>query len=115
MSRDGKDIKNISGDFDRNIGNINWSEDGKGLFFQYDDKGMTKLAYMSISGKVKDIVDENEKTLKDNAETEKRLKGEIAYFVKFKYTTRKYRNLEVTLNYPPLSDNYIKLMKQSIC
>lgn len=58
MSRDGKDIKNISGDFDRNIGNINWSEDGKGLFFQYDDKGMTNLAYMSLSGKVKDIVDE---------------------------------------------------------
>ena len=51
-------IKNISGDFDRNIGNINWSEDGKGLFFQYDDKGMTNLAYMSLSGKVKDIVDE---------------------------------------------------------
>lgn len=58
MSRDGKDVKNISGDFDRNIGNINWSEDGEGLFFQYDDKGMTNLAYMSLSGKVKDIVDE---------------------------------------------------------
>ena len=58
MSRDGKDIKNISGDFDRNIQNINWSEDGEGLFFQYDDMGMTNLAYMSLSGKIKNIVDE---------------------------------------------------------
>ena len=58
MKSDGKDIRNISKDFDRDISNINWSGDGNGIFFQYDDKGMTKLAYMSISGKVKDIVDE---------------------------------------------------------
>ena len=30
----------------------------KGLYFQYDDIGMTKLAYMSISGKLKNIVDQ---------------------------------------------------------
>ena len=32
--------------------------DGKGLYFQYDTEGMTKIASMSLSGKVKDIVDE---------------------------------------------------------
>ena len=58
MSNNGKEIKNISENFNRNISNINWSADGKGLYFQYDDKGMTKLAYMSISGKLKDIVDQ---------------------------------------------------------
>ena len=58
MSNDGKNIRNISENFNRNINNINWSEDGKGLYFQYDDKGMTKLAYMSTSGKVKDVVDQ---------------------------------------------------------
>lgn len=56
MSNDGKNIENISENFNRNISNINWSEDGKGLYFQYDDKGMTKLAYMSTSGKVNDLV-----------------------------------------------------------
>ena len=56
MSNDGRNIRNISENFNRNISNINWSEDGKGLYFQYDDKGMTKLAYISTSGKVKDIV-----------------------------------------------------------
>ena len=58
MSNNGKEIKNISENFNRNISNINWSADGKGLYFQYDDKGMTKLAYMSISGKLKNIVDQ---------------------------------------------------------
>ena len=58
MDIDGKNVKKVSGDFDRNIGNINWKGDGKGLFFQYDDKGMTKMALISLSGKVKDIVDE---------------------------------------------------------
>lgn len=58
MSNNGKEIKNISENFNRNITNINWSADGKGLYFQYDDKGMTKLAYMSISGKLKNIVDQ---------------------------------------------------------
>ena len=58
MSNDGKNIRNISENFDRNISNINWSNDGKGLYFQYDDKGMTKLAYISISGKVKDLVNQ---------------------------------------------------------
>ena len=58
MSNNGKEIKNISENFNRNISNINWSADGKGLYFQYDDRGMTKLAYMSISGKLKDIVDQ---------------------------------------------------------
>ena len=58
MDIDGKNVKKISNDFDRNIGNINWKGDSKGLFFQYDDKGMTKMASISLSGKVKDIVDE---------------------------------------------------------
>ncbi len=58
MNIDGKNVKKISNDFDRNISNINWKEDGKGLFFQYDNKGMTKMASISLSGKVKDIVDE---------------------------------------------------------
>ena len=58
MSNNGKEIRNISENFNRNITNINWSADGKGLYFQYDDKGMTKLAYMSISGKLKNIVDQ---------------------------------------------------------
>ena len=58
MDADGGNIKLLSNGFDRNISNINWKEDGKGLYFQYDNEGMTKIAYISLSGKVRDIVDE---------------------------------------------------------
>ena len=42
MDIDGKNVRKISNDFDRNIGNINWKGDSKGLFFQYDDNEETK-------------------------------------------------------------------------
>ena len=58
MDANGDNIKLVSDGFDRNISNINWKEDGKGLYFQYDNEGMTKIAYISLSGKVRDIVDE---------------------------------------------------------
>ena len=53
MSMDGKNIQNISENFDRNISNIKWAKDGRGLYFQYDDKGMTKLAYIQALEKLK--------------------------------------------------------------
>ena len=71
MDTDGSNVRLISEGFDRNIGNrcinchrgtevnaINWMRDGKGLYFQYDTEGMTKISSISLSGKVKDIVDE---------------------------------------------------------
>ena len=58
MDANGDNIKLVSDGFDRNISNINWKEDGKGLYFQYDNEGMTKIAYISLSGKVRNIVDE---------------------------------------------------------
>ncbi len=58
MNLDGSSINNISSKFDRNIQNINWSKDGKGFYFQYDDKGNTKLAFISISGQTNDIIND---------------------------------------------------------
>jgi len=52
MNTDGSDSKLISKNFDRSIQNITWSSSGKGLYFQYDDKGDTKLAHITLSGKV---------------------------------------------------------------
>ncbi len=50
MDVSGANSKKISNDFDRNIANIQWAKDGKGLYFQYDDKGDTKIGHMSLSG-----------------------------------------------------------------
>lgn len=57
MDADGNNAKLISKDFDRDIQNITWRNDGKGLYFQYDDKGDTKLAYITLSGKVSVITE----------------------------------------------------------
>jgi dipeptidyl aminopeptidase/acylaminoacyl peptidase len=54
---DGSNSQLISGKFDRSIGNITWAADGKGLYFQYVDKGHTKIAHISTKGKVKDITE----------------------------------------------------------
>ena len=55
MNIDGSDKKLLSEDFDRDISTISWDKNGNGLYFQYDDKGSTKLGYISTSGKVNDI------------------------------------------------------------
>jgi len=56
MNRDGSGKKLITGDFDRDVGNLNWSNDGKGLFFQYDDEGNTKIGWVTLDGKVETLV-----------------------------------------------------------
>ena len=52
MNADGSGQKVLSNDLDRNVENIVWSKDGKGLYFMYDDKGNTKIGYISTSGKI---------------------------------------------------------------
>lgn len=55
MNRDGSKSRLVSGNFDRDIDNIEWAADGKGLYFQYDDQGNTKVAHMTLDGKVTDL------------------------------------------------------------
>ncbi len=52
MKSDGSDSRELSTDLDRNVEGIVWSKDGKGIYFLYDDKGNTKIGYMSTSGKM---------------------------------------------------------------
>jgi acylaminoacyl-peptidase len=58
MNRDGGGAKIVSKDLDRGVANPRWSRDGSGLFFQYDDEGNTKLAFISLDDKV-DVFAEN--------------------------------------------------------
>jgi dipeptidyl aminopeptidase/acylaminoacyl peptidase len=51
MNLDGSNKKIIKTNLDRGKSNLKWSVDGKGIFFQYDDKGNTKIGYSSLSGK----------------------------------------------------------------
>ncbi len=58
MNTDGSNVKLLSKKFDRDIRNITWNQNGKALYFQYDDKGKTKLAAISLTGKVTVIADD---------------------------------------------------------
>jgi acylaminoacyl-peptidase len=55
MNRDGNGAKVVSKDLDRDVANPRWNRDGSGLFFQYDDEGNTKLAFITIDGKIEDL------------------------------------------------------------
>ena len=50
MNLDGSNKNIIKTNLDRGKSNLKWSADGKGIFFQYDDKGNTKIGYTSLSG-----------------------------------------------------------------
>ncbi|GEQ86213.1 acylaminoacyl-peptidase [Patiriisocius marinistellae] len=56
MDSNGGNAKSISEALDRSVSNITWANDSKGLYFMYNDKGVTKLAHISLSGNVTDIV-----------------------------------------------------------
>lgn len=58
MNSDGTGSKVLAEDLDRDIENIQWSWDSRGLYFQYDDKGDTKLAYISLKGVVSQMTNQ---------------------------------------------------------
>ena len=58
MGTDGSGKYKIELDLDRNISNIYWSGDDKRIFFQYDDKGITKIGSTTLDGKLDFIIDE---------------------------------------------------------
>ena len=58
MNIDGTNKQEIKTGLDRSPSNLTWSADGKGLYFQYDDKGNTKIGYTTVSGKTSKIADD---------------------------------------------------------
>ena len=55
MNRDGSNPQILLKNFDRDVENMQWRSDGQALFFQYDDKGNTKIALVTLDGKVTDL------------------------------------------------------------
>ena len=58
MKTDGSQKYKIEVDLDRNISNIYWSGDDRRIYFQYDDKGITKIGSTTLDGKLSFIIDE---------------------------------------------------------
>ncbi len=55
MNANGVNPTLISKNLDRDVQGIAWASDGKGIYFQYDDQGDTKIAYADLNGKVSDL------------------------------------------------------------
>lgn len=50
MDADGANKKEVPVKLDRSVSNPVWSADGRGFYFQYDDKGNTKIGYSTLNG-----------------------------------------------------------------
>ncbi len=57
MNADGSNKRTISNNLDRSVYDPVWDADGKGLYISYDDKGNSKIAHISLSGKVTKLAD----------------------------------------------------------
>jgi dipeptidyl aminopeptidase/acylaminoacyl peptidase len=57
MDIDGKNSRVVAADFDRDIADPEWSRDGRGVYFSYDEKGVKKVGLASLGGKVRSLAD----------------------------------------------------------
>ncbi len=57
MNSDGTNRVLVSKNFDNSIANITWDAKGKGLYCTYDEKGNSKVAYISTKGKITKLAD----------------------------------------------------------
>ncbi|MCK8479085.1 S9 family peptidase [Psychroserpens algicola] len=57
MNTDGSNRRIISSALDESVSNISWDNSGKGLYFTYDFKGNSKIAYITTSGKITKLAD----------------------------------------------------------
>ncbi len=48
----GGSIKNLTADLDRSAGNVQWSDDGDHLYFQYTDHGIPTIARVDMDGDI---------------------------------------------------------------
>ncbi len=55
MNRDGSGKRVLTADFDRDVRRPVWSRDGRGIYFQYDDQGNTKIGYARLDGKIETL------------------------------------------------------------
>ena len=55
MDIDGGNPRVLLDDFDRSAAALVWSADSKGVFFQYDSEGDTRVAYSSLAGRMRDV------------------------------------------------------------
>jgi len=57
MDLDGSNSREVSGAFDRDVENPRWAADGRGIYFSYDQRGVKKLGFTTLDGKIRTLAD----------------------------------------------------------
>jgi acylaminoacyl-peptidase len=57
MDADGSNGREVTGAFDRDIADPQWSADSRGLYFDYDERGVRKIGYVALDGKVRTVAE----------------------------------------------------------
>lgn len=57
MNGDGSGVKDLTAALDRDVSNAQWEANGKGIYFQYDEKGDTKIGHVALTGKIRKVVE----------------------------------------------------------
>jgi acylaminoacyl-peptidase len=57
MSRDGTSPRLLTSELDRDVYDPAWDRDGKGVYFLYDEEGVTKVGYVTLDGAVATLVE----------------------------------------------------------
>ena len=52
MDSDGGNVRSVTPNLDRDVSDLKWSKNGKSIYFQFVDRGETKLANVSVSGDI---------------------------------------------------------------
>lgn len=56
LDRQSGDVRELARDLGRSIGSPEWAPDGRSVYFQYDDRGVTKVARAALNGSVQTVV-----------------------------------------------------------
>ncbi|HWE45985.1 MAG TPA: S9 family peptidase [Caulobacteraceae bacterium] len=57
MDREGGHARSLTASFDNSVGGPSWSGDGKSIFVQYADHGATKVARVTLDGRMQTVAD----------------------------------------------------------
>ena len=55
MARDGSAAHSITDGLDRSVDAFQWALDGRSLYLQYDDKGMTRIARVGLDSRLQPV------------------------------------------------------------
>jgi dipeptidyl aminopeptidase/acylaminoacyl peptidase len=57
MNRDGTNSRSLTASLDRTIDAIDWAADGRSIYVQYDDKAVTRVARVSLNGRIEQLAE----------------------------------------------------------